>query len=300
MRRSVLFVLLSLLSLALFALKPSVDVAPNKARATDNPVAALAKEAQKAADHGDHQRAIELCTKALADDNVTEDERRDLLRRRGSAHEWARHYDAAEADFNAALAIKPVSADVYFRRGYFYERRKRYEEALSDFAAGKRLNPLDAWFDFGEGEIYAARGDHPAAIAHFSEAIRLNPKMVRAYLERGSEYNYESRFAEAQADYDKVLADDMAQRLLPRRMIGLAYLGRGYASLHLEEYRRAREDFDKALAIAPRWPDALAWRGGAFHGLGDRERAIADYKAALSLDPNNRYAKINLGDLEKP
>jgi hypothetical protein len=44
----------------------------------------------------------------------------------------------------------------------------------------------------------------------------------------------------------------------------------------------------------------LAWRGAAWQGLGNRSHAIADYKAALTLDPNNKYARNALNDLGEP
>jgi tetratricopeptide (TPR) repeat protein len=52
-----------------------------------------------------------------------------------------------------------------------------------------------------------------------------------------------------------------------------------------------------ALAILPQSSNVLAWRGAAYQGLGDRERAIADYKAALTLDRTNRTAQAGLQSL---
>ena len=40
----------------------------------------------------------------------------------------------------------------------------------------------------------------------------------------------------------------------------------------------------------------------AYQGLGERERerAIADYKASLALDPDSAYARNGLMELETP
>src|SRR5262249_40495890 len=66
-------------------------------------------------------------------------------------------------------------------------------------------------------------------------------------------------------------------------------LGHGYALLHLKEYRRAIDDFDEALKAVPRSSTALAWRGCAHESrLGNRDKAVADYKAALAIDPKQR------------
>ena len=291
MRRTHIVFLLIILAAA-FGRQFLTSFSPS--HAPESPLAALIKEAESADIHGDRARAIALYTSALDDPARTEIERRDLLRRRGSVREWSRDYAGAEVDLNAAVVIKPADADVYFRRAYFYQRRARYDEALVDFEIGKGLHPADAWFDFGEGEVYAARANHQAAIRHFSEAVRLNPKMTRAYLERASEYNYVQMFREARQDYDFVLADQQERRFLPPHTIGLAYLGRGYAALHLNDYRGALADFDQVLKTMPDSSNALAWRGGAHQGLGDREGAEADYKSALAISPSNAYARDNL------
>ncbi|MEA2861006.1 MAG: hypothetical protein QOC72_3045, partial [Methylobacteriaceae bacterium] len=77
-------------------------------------------------------------------------------------------------------------------------------------------------------------------------------------------------------------------------------LGRGYALLHLKQYRRAVDDFDVVLKVVPRSSTALAWRGAAYQGLGNREKAVADYKAALAVDPNSERAIGGLKSLDEP
>jgi tetratricopeptide (TPR) repeat protein len=266
---------------------------------TSSPYAALIKEAEAADRAKNPQRAVDLYTSVIADDNTFEADRHDLLRRRGSVREWAGQYEEAEKDFNAAMAIKPADAAIYFRRGLFFQRRHRYDEALNDLAAGKGLDPTDPWFGVVEGEVFSERGDHRAAVAHYSEAIRLDPNMVRARLERGSEYNYENMYAEARDDYDAALNNEESKRFLPPSMIGMGYLGRGYASLHLKEYQQSIADFDKVLEIVPRSSNALKWRGTAYHSLGDRVHALADYRAALAIVGKDEWISDQVRLLEE-
>jgi tetratricopeptide (TPR) repeat protein len=235
----------------------------------------------------ERNQEIEKYSAALRQDSLPHIERRDLLRRRALVFESAKRFSEAEADWNAALAIEPPEPALYFKRGFFYERLKRYDEALADFAAGKALDPKEAFFSFGEGQVRSARGEHRLAIAAYNEAIRLNPGIIRFYPARASAYNSERMYAEARADYDKVLTDFESRGpdsgLLPLGEIRLAYLGRGYANNNLKDFRRAKDDFDKVLAMVPNSANALKWRGIALEHLGDRERALADYRAALVI-----------------
>lgn len=260
------------------------------------------KQGEIAEHKSDYARAIEIYSTALQHDGLTVAERRELLRKRGGAYEWAKKYPEAETDLNAAFGLDADDPAVRFRRGLFFQRRHRTDEALADFAAGKRLDPKDAWFPFCEGEVRAERAEHELAIAAFSEALALNPQMMRARLGRGSEYNYANMYADARADYDPVLADfeakGRATDFLPLRQIGLAYLGRGYANNHLDDFARAKADFDIVLTMVPNSAFALKWRGLALEHLGDRAHALDDYRAALAIIKNDEMLSERIRLLE--
>jgi tetratricopeptide (TPR) repeat protein len=143
-------------------------------------------------------------------------------------------------------------------------------------------------------------GQHDKAIERYSEAIRKNPKIANYYRERGSAYNYLGRYTEALADYDKAIPIGFSFSSLFPREEAMSNLGRGYALLQLEKYRRAIDDFDVVLKVVPRSSTALAWRGAAWQGLGNRDKAVADYKSALAIDPKIERAIVGLKSLDEP
>lgn len=70
------------------------------------------------------------------------------------------------------------------------------------------------------------------------------------------------------------------------------------------DYRGALEDYDKALALAPKSASTYTCRGNAKHALGDLDGAIADHDRAIQLMPklaiaysNRGYAKQSKDDL---
>lgn len=82
-----------------------------------------------------------------------------------------------------------------------------------------------------------------------------------------------------------------------------AYLQRGLAHNHLEDYQRAIADFSEVLRIDPENVDAYNFRGTIYFRLGQHQQALADYNRALQLDPefpilyyNRGYVRLDLGD----
>jgi tetratricopeptide (TPR) repeat protein len=147
--------------------------------------------------------------------------------------------------------------------------------------------------------------DHKRAAELYTQALAIEPgpNVISQDLHamRGGEYNYLDMPKQALADYDAALK--IGYYSMSTGAIR-AHMGRGYALLGLRRYRRAIDDFDIVLGHVPnevpRSSSTLAWRGAANQGLGDRERAVADYKAALVLDPRNARARDGLADLENP
>lgn len=72
------------------------------------------------------------------------------------------------------------------------------------------------------------------------------------------------------------------------RDLAITYVNRGVAFHRLKQYAKAVADFDKALKIAPRLPQAWNNRAVAKQAMGKPKAAIADYSKAIDLNP--RYA----------
>lgn len=269
--------------------------------AADSPLGRQLYAAYQAERAGDHQRAIALYSDELDHRNLDWALRGMLLEYRAKDFEHMRQYDKAEADWTARLMVEPIIASHYADRGYFHLRRGSYDKALADFAAGASRDRKKAIYWLGEGEVFTERGAHQAAIERYTAAVQSDPAMIKAYLARASAYNYVAMYTEALADYDKAIALQDAtpdtKRMKPRE-VGMGYLGRGYASLHLGDHRRAIEDFDKVLAIVPNAANALHWRGSAREQMGDREGALGDYRAALAIAPKDEAIAGRIKALE--
>ena len=65
------------------------------------------------------------------------------------------------------------------------------------------------------------------------------------------------------------------------------YLKRGLLRLQQADFDGAIADFDAAIGLEPRNALAHRHRASAWGGKGDQDRALADYELALRIDPGN-------------
>lgn len=91
-------------------------------------------------------------------------------------------------------------------------------------------------------------------------------------------------------EYDAAIAAyDEALRVTPRDTYALG--NRGMARVCKRDYAAGRDDLDGALAAHPREVEWLVYRGDASWGLGEFDEALADFDAALRLQPGHGYAR---------
>ncbi len=64
-----------------------------------------------------------------------------------------------------------------------------------------------------------------------------------------------------------------------------SYQSRGFAYLQAGQYPDALRDFERAMALNPRDPNAYVGRGTLFARTGSHDRALADFGRAIEIDP---------------
>jgi len=72
-----------------------------------------------------------------------------------------------------------------------------------------------------------------------------------------------------------------------------ALIARAGALARKQQVDRAIGDYDDALRLEPKLPDGLNARGELWLGKGDRPKALADFAAALKLQPDHAAARAN-------
>jgi len=230
---------------------------------------------------------------------------------RGNDYQSKGNHDQAIADYAQSIKLDP-QASAYNNRGYSYSRKGEYDAAIADYDQALKLKPDHQFANYNRGWAYSAKGDHVHALMDYNRAVARNPDDAVSYNDRGHSYAEIGDLDNALADFDKAItlkADYalaysnrgwvLAQRdkhvdavaafseALRIEQSATDFNSRGYSLVKLGEYDKAITDFDAALKLDPAHPFAQHNRGWAYWQKGDLDRALADLDAVLKNAPDN-------------
>lgn len=132
---------------------------------------------------------------------------------------------------------------------------------------------------FDRGNAYLEQGQYDQAIADFTKAIALLPPDAAVYHNRGLAYSNKGLYDQAIADLTQAIA------LKPDAN---AYNERAW-NYHLKgEDAKGLPDANKAVALTPRDAAAIETRAEIYEKLGQRKKAVADYRASLRTEPGQQ------------
>lgn len=235
----------------------------------------------------------------------------------------ARPQDAVES-CRRALGIKANLVEAHDNIGLAYIELGRFSEASAHFQESLRLAPGIAKAHFNLGLCNELAGQTEEARTSYERAIRLDPKHAEAFYRIGRMLSEQAVFEEAEAyirhavelkpDYPDGLiglgsliaarasgaADFMAARdylskarsirpLEPNVFLGLARLAQ------LEgKYAEAMAHYDRALALKPDYPEAVAGKVSVLERMGQTEQGRAIIEPFMrSDDVNSSLALAN-------
>jgi tetratricopeptide (TPR) repeat protein len=222
---------------------------------------------------------IAACTELLRQDQSS-DRLVSIYGNRAQAYSQSHQHELAVKDYDAALAIDPDNIDALYGRGWALHRMNLHERAVAD---ADRMIAMGA-----KAATYGAhqlRCQALARMSQFDEAIRSCTEQLAFHglsqfsIDRGNVYLEAGQPDLAMKDFDAALGKDQNN--------AWAILGRGKALLAKMEYSAALTEFDRANntmmgASGQPWGFALSGRGLANEALGQRDKAIADFQAALN------------------
>lgn len=173
--------------------------------------------------------------------------------------------------------------------GVVLGREGRAADAMERYSRALEIRPDYYEAHNGLGVELARVGSLERAESHFRQALKINPGFVDAHLNLGRALLGQGRFAAAEKEYREVL------RLQPdsaegRVSLGAALLNQGRAD-------EAMEHLDRALRQNPGSGEALYNLGLAWEMKGKPERAIALYREARFLLPDNDMVRERLESL---
>ncbi len=206
-------------------------------------------------------------------------------------------YQQAMLAFDNAVLEHPNSVAAYNNRGAARLHVGHHVGALADYTKAIELAPTDPELYFNRANVYMALGNYDFAVQDLNRAIAIAPHYAKAHFNRGTARLRLGDGAGAEADWRYAIAiepDPFAQAAMVRSA-GLAPSDvqvRTAVSRIPGTVTTAvviPSEAPSALPGAPVTSDvldarALALRGLSRHLDGDRAGAIADLRAALTIE----------------
>lgn len=196
-------------------------------------------------------------------------------------------HDRGLAACARAASFEPVPPEAALALGNLHRVGGEYDQALVQFERALGFPSTAAMAQVGIAKVYAARGSAAPAERHFREALALAPGSARVRAEVGFQAYRDGRLDEAIGHYRQAL------ELAPED----AGNWNTYGFLHLltGDTAEAARAFERSIAIRPS-ADVLANFGTLRAWSGEHEAAVALYRKALELDPDDYVNWGNLGD----
>lgn len=201
----------------------------------------------------------------------------EALEGRGVVRSARGEHEAAAADFDSVLALRPGRASALANLAVAQMELSRWDTALAVLDSLARMRPGDAKVFYDRAHAWRGKGRTARALEDLDRALELDPEMAPAYLSRGSLYARRDDLDLAVADFERAV--DLSGGEAARRNLGVARLASG-------DHREAARIFGELLARAPVNPRYHLYRGRALRGLGREGEAAADFRRVLELTGN--------------
>lgn len=214
----------------------------------------------------------------------------------------------AADNYETALRLRPdLGKQAMFNCLYIDRRQMTPEQARS--AAGPIINAcnqalrdsggqLSNLITYKRGIANRMKGDYERALADFETVRRINPQFAAIKTQIQIAFNSRGLEAFNKKDFKKAF-EDVSAAIQADPQSPTPYINRCAIYLYAwKQYTEAITDCSAAIRLATRSSMAYNHRGYAYEMSNSRSEAIADYKKALEIDPQNQTARTNLNRLQ--
>ncbi|MEM8597222.1 MAG: tetratricopeptide repeat protein [Pseudomonadota bacterium] len=180
----------------------------------------------------------------------------------------------AEGHFAEAVVLQPRMAEAHVSLGLALEAQAKHEAAIESYGRAISADAASPGAWLARGRLLLRTGRPAEAVADFTDAISREPEWEASFLERGRAHFALADYRRAEADFSAVIAR------APRDPAAWLYRAEARSALGIAA---ARNDFDRAVMLAPEWGAARYARGLWFEAAGEAEAAATDFLRAYEL-----------------
>ena len=210
----------------------------------------------------------------------------------------AKQYQQAVEYYDSGLRKLPKTArqvghfeQVWLKKAQALIRLKRYDEALETCKTALRYHQSDKLWNCKALALDSLQ-KYPEAIAAYNKAIAIDPDYLWAWNNRGEAYAELGKIEQAMVDFEKAIKLDRAKSYVPLNNLGKLFYQQ-------QDYARAVEYYQEAIAIRDDYIPAFIGLGNAQKNLGRADEALAAYDRAIALDNDTPEAWFGKGLVEE-
>jgi len=200
--------------------------------------------------------------------------------------------ELAVPELETALQLSPGDTEARDNLGAAYLQIGSFDKAAALYKSAREQSPKDPQLALFEGLALTQAGKTDEAVAALQDAVKLDPKNGSAYLQLGVALEGGGKHADAAAAFQS------AADLDPKDARAALYAGVlnhqiGHDTIAIPYLKRA-------LALGTDNPFAAHMAlGEAYHSAGNAVDAIAEYKMASQIKPDDFGAAANVGILSQ-
>jgi tetratricopeptide (TPR) repeat protein len=174
--------------------------------------------------------------------------------------------------------------------GSVYAAEQKYDDARTQFEAAYTLNPKDASPIYQIATTYSDQNNIPMALQTIDRALALDPKSIQALVYKADLYAHQHDDARASAAYDDAVVaastDDEKAQIMVRKA---AYF------IDEKKYGIGEAILKQITTSFPKVASGYVAYGDYFAQMNQIPKAVAQWQAALAIDPDNAPALLGLG-----
>ncbi len=191
-----------------------------------------------------------------------------------------------------AETLKPDHTDALLLTASLFDALKRYDLAIETY---KRVSPQDPAFvtaEMGRADALRKSGKVDASVEVLEQLAKSNPNLPTVQVTLGDTFRQTKNFAGAAKAYSRALELYGP----PTKSQWFIYYARGIALERLDDWEKAEADFRQALKLQPNQPNVLNYLGYSLVEKNTKlDEALGMIQRAVAARPDDGYITDSLG-----